>query len=351
MRQRVWLAFFCFCLAISIVKSAPAQSRINSSGTGGINTIKGRIYTSDGKSIDTQIKVRVESQAGSDLSLITDQTGGFVFQNMSPGTYSIVVDAGSNFEIFSETVLIDPDVQAAPVRGAPPVPALAKSFTVPVYLRPKTVAKAVDQQQTGVVNARYADAPLDAVKHYEKGLALDKAGKSDEALNEFRQAVTAYPSLEPAYVETGKIYLKKSRLDDAIKAFSMAVKYDPKDFDAKLNFGVALYNAKRIDDAQKELNEAAMLNASAVWPHYYLGMIFIQKKDLDDAQTQLETARGLKGEKNIPLLHRYLGGVYAAKRLNSQAAAELEKYIKLSPDAKDADRIRQTISELRSNKN
>ena len=351
MKRSVWLAFYCFCWAVALVCSATAQSRVNSSGTGGINTIKGRIYTGDGKAIDTQIKVRVESQAGTALSLITDQTGGFVFQNMSPGSYTVVVDAGPNFEIYSESVQIDPDIQAAPVRGAPPVPQLAKVFTVPVYLRSKTLAKPVDQQQTGVVNARLADAPPDAVKHYEKGLALDKSGKPDQALTEFKQAITAYPALEPAYVEAGKIYLKKSNLDDAINSFGMALKYDPRDFDAKLNYGVALYNAKRIDDAQKELDEAAALNVSAVWPHYYLGMIFIQKKDLDDAQMQMEKAKSLKGDKNIPLLHRYLGGIYAAKRLNAQAAAELEKYIQLSPDAKDADRIKQTIAELKNNKN
>jgi tetratricopeptide (TPR) repeat protein len=276
---------------------------------------------------------------------MTNQSGGFTFTGLGAGTYSIVVDAGDGFEVARESITIDPDIQ-----GAVPIRSIPKTFSVPVYLRPKPGAKK-DNQQTGVVNARFADAPPEAIKHYEKGLALDKANKTDEALSEFKQAISIYPPLEPAYVESGKIYLKKSRLDDAIEAFSMAVRYDPKDFEAKLNYAVALYNNKRLDDAQKALVEAAGLNASAVWPHYYLGLIYIQKRDLDDAQTQLETAKGLKGDNNIPMLHRALGGIYAAKKLNSQAAAELEKYIQLSPDARDADRIRQTIAELRSNKN
>ena len=349
MKLRARSAFLCSLLVCFAASSALSQSRVNSSGTGGINTIKGRIYTSDGKTIDTQIKVRIESQAGSDLTLITDQTGGFVFQNMSPGSYTVVVDAGDWFQIFRETVSIDPDAQVPNTRGSPPTPHFPKVFTVPVYLQSK--GRTASKEKTGVINAKYADAPEDAVKHYEKGLALVRADKLDEALAEFKQAIAIYPGLEPAYVEAGKIYLKKSKLEDAINVFRTAIRYDPKDFDAKLNYAVALYNAKQLDDAQKELTEAAALNASAVWPHYYLGMIFIQRKDYDDAQMQLEAAKLLKGDKNIPLLHRYLGGIYAAKKLNSQAIAELEKYIQLSPNAQDADRIRQTIAELRNNKN
>lgn len=344
MKQRVWLAFLCFCWAVAIVRPTSAQSSVNSSGTGGINTIKGRIFSSNGRSIDTQIKVRLESNSYTELSLITDQNGGFAFTGLSAGTYTVVVDAGDNFEIFRESVIIDPEVKVPYGIVVPPTP---KVFSVPVYLRPRFSTKNAGQQ-TGVVNAKYADVPPDAIKHYEKGLALDKTDKPDEALYEFKQAISIYPGLEPAYVESGKIYLKKSRLGDAIDAFSLAVRYDPTDFEAKLNYAVALYNNKRLDDAQKALVEAAALNASAVWPHYYLGLIFIQKKNLDEAQTQLETAKGLKGDNNIPLLHRYLGGVYAAKKLNRQAAIELEKYIQLSPDARDADRIRKTITELRS---
>ena len=351
MGLRVRSAFLCFILIGFAVLSASSQSRINVSGTGGVNIIKGRIYTSDGRAVDVQIKVAVQTGSGSDLTLITDQSGGFEFHNMGPGPYTVVVDAGDNFEVVKESVYIDEDMRPPTPPGAPPIPPRPKVYTVPVYLRQKVRAATTTQEKPGVVNAKYADVPEDALKHYQKGITLSSAKKMVDALAEFRQAIAIYPSLEPAFVEMGKIYLKQAKLDEAIRAFRTAVGFDPKDFDAKLNYGIALYNSRQADEAQKQLTEASALNAAAVWPHYYLGMIYIQKKDLDDAQTQLETAKGLKGDKNIPLLHRYLGGVYAAKNIKDKAADELEKYIQLSPDAKDADRIRQTIAELRNNKN
>ena len=57
------------------------------------------------------------------------------------------------------------------------------------------------------------------------------------------------------------------------------------------------------------------------------------------------------GDQDFPLLHRYLGGIYVAKQLNKEAVAELETYIHQDPNAKDADRIKQTISDLKTKLN
>ena len=96
-----------------------------------------------------------------------------------------------------------------------------------------------------------------------------------------------------------------------------------------------------------EIEAAARLGI----PHYYLGLLYIQRKAYDPAQAQLETAKQLKGDRNFPLLHRYLGGIYVIKNLNKLAIAELDTYITLDPNSRDADRIRHTISELRAKTN
>src|SRR5438045_1385438 len=161
-----------------------AQSRINSSGNGGLHTIQGRIYSPTGKMIDNTITVRLESMSFGELSLVTDQDGGFVFKALSPGTYTVVVDAGSNFEIVRESVTIDPQIQSSSP-GAPVIPDRPRVFNVPVSLRLKRNA----EQKTGVVNAKLSEVPEDALKHYEKGIALSQEGKGDEAIGELRQAI------------------------------------------------------------------------------------------------------------------------------------------------------------------
>jgi tetratricopeptide (TPR) repeat protein len=76
-------------------------------------------------------------------------------------------------------------------------------------------------------------------------------------------------------------------------------------------------------------------------------LIFISTKRYEDAQQEFELTISNGGE-NLPLAHKYLGGLYMSTHKNQQAADELEKYLKLDPKAPDADRIKGTIKDLRS---
>ena len=100
-----------------------------------------------------------------------------------------------------------------------------------------------------------------------------------------------------------------------------------------------------------ELVSAAFLDRTAVTPHYYLGIVFVMKDDLDIARKAFETARDLKGSKNLPSIHKYLGRIYMAKHLDKEAINELETYINLSPTAKDAENVRRDITDLKKRQN
>jgi regulator of sirC expression with transglutaminase-like and TPR domain len=77
-------------------------------------------------------------------------------------------------------------------------------------------------------------------------------------------------------------------------------------------------------------------------------MMYKEKHQYDIAQKAFETARDLPGGDGFPLLHRYLGGIYIAKGLNKQAITELEKFLQLVPTSPDAEKLRQTIAELKA---
>jgi regulator of sirC expression with transglutaminase-like and TPR domain len=76
-------------------------------------------------------------------------------------------------------------------------------------------------------------------------------------------------------------------------------------------------------------------------------MMLIKWKAYDEAQKELELAIASGGE-NLALAHKYLGGVYLSTHKNKEAADELEKYLKLEPKAPDAEKIRNSIKDLRS---
>src|SRR5688572_8684583 len=90
------------------------QSRTNQSGTGGIHEVRGKVYLPSGQSYDTPIEVELQSSFTS-LKVFTDRAGTFVFQNLAPGSYTVIVNAAEQFEHTREYFTIDPEVP--PPRG------------------------------------------------------------------------------------------------------------------------------------------------------------------------------------------------------------------------------------------
>lgn len=317
------------------------QMRVNQSGTGGINEVRGRIYLPDGSSGNEQIKVELQSNNFSTLSLYTDRGGSFSFQNLAPGAYSVVVEAGERFETFRESFTIDTDAQLGPVRIQP----TPKIITVPVYLRIKNTVRS---EKAAVINAKWGDVSKPAIDAYIKATEKLASKQFSDAESLFRRAISLAPDFAPPYSGLGKLMLMSDNLTEAAEHLKRAAALDPDDFETRLNYGITLLNQRQFSSAESELKAAARLDSTAVTPRYYLGIVFIQTKELDKAQAELEDAKKLAAERSFPLLHRYLGGVYQAKGKNQLAVSELETYLRLAPAAKDADKIRSIIQELKA---
>ena len=317
-----------------------AQTKVNSTGTGGIHQVRGKVYMPNGSATDLSIEVELQSNNFGSLKLRTDASGSFAFENLAPGPYTVIVNAGEQFEVARESVLVDDSIRTP--FPSQPVP---KLLTVPIYLQMKRGART---EETGVINAKWTDISKDAIHSVDKGneAALNK--DLDKAEAAYKKAIEIAPTYAPAYVALGKLYLTQGKLDDAITNLHLAIHYDQSDFDARLTLGVAFLNQKELEGARRELSEAASLNKTAVMPRYYLGLVFLQKHDTNSAKTHLEAAKEMIGDHVFPLLHRYLGVVYAAKEMNKEAVAELETYIKQDPKAKDTDQVKQAIADLKS---
>src|SRR5688500_2539634 len=132
MRSRKLFAIGFF-LALGVVSSSTlGQSRVNSSGTGGLHIIQGRVYLPNGMSLDSPVKVELNSGGVEpSLSVQTDQNGSFKFSGLKPGNYTLVVNAGESFEIAREDITIDGEVQLNKTFAR----STSKSFTVPMYLQ------------------------------------------------------------------------------------------------------------------------------------------------------------------------------------------------------------------------
>ncbi len=71
-----------------------------------------------------------------------------------------------------------------------------------------------------------------------RGMALEKAGQPERALEDYDQAIALDPSYPDAYDNRGLLYQKKGQVDNAIKDFSRSILLDPSSGKAYFNLGV-----------------------------------------------------------------------------------------------------------------
>src|SRR4030095_3279852 len=128
--------------------------------------IQGYVFFPSGRKADTTIIVKLTSLQYGELQAIPDSGGTFTFTNLAPGSYTVVVNVGDEYEMFREDVFIDSDLNLS--RMGIRLPANPQRHTVMVHLQPK-VTPGVGKP--GVVNAALAAVPEKARKLYEKGIA------------------------------------------------------------------------------------------------------------------------------------------------------------------------------------
>jgi len=319
-------------LIVSSAAAAKAQVMPGSSRNGGLPSgegnimLQGRIHFPSGQSATGRtIKVSLESinSFGGGNTAVPDQDGVFRFNGLTPGDYTVVVDAGPEFEKAREPVGIYAGTSGRVVQ-------------VTIQLSPRIDAS----------NPLFAGIPSNALNLYQKGMAAAKKNDSKAAVASLSAAVAAHPNFAIALNDLATQYMLLKEWDKAGETYEALIKLKPNDPAAHMNLGVVAYNQKKMEDAETHFRKALELKSTGPTAHYYLGLILVSTKRYAEAVTEFEAAVANGGE-NLALAHKFLGGLYMNSK-PQQAADELEKYLKLDPKAPDADRIKGTIKDLRS---
>jgi tetratricopeptide (TPR) repeat protein len=156
-----------------------------------------------------------------------------------------------------------------------------------------------------------------------------------------------HPNFGLALNELGVQYLKKGQLDKAAEMLQKVTQLSPEAPEPCLNYGIVLLQQKKFAEAEKQLREAVRKNEYAYTAHLYFGITLIYVKNYTEAEMELRKAVTIGGPK-ASQAHYYLGGLYWQTGKHQQAADELETFLKLEPKAANAEKLRNTIKELRT---
>ncbi|HKO60449.1 MAG TPA: tetratricopeptide repeat protein [Pyrinomonadaceae bacterium] len=335
---------YSLSLCLIFWAGGPAYAQVggvDSTGTGGRHSIKGRVVFPSGQRADVRLKIRLESPGAGDITVFSDVNGSFGFQSLRPGSYTVIIDGGDFFETAREYVFIEPATVSARRSPGTVIP-LARPFTVQVYLRAKPSAPTM----TGVLDATLSALPSKAVNHYRQALQASGQGNNEQAIEQLKLALQEYPNFVLALNELGVQYLKTRQLDKSAATLQTAVSTAPEAFEPRLNYGIVLLNQRKFTEAETQLREALKKNASAVTAHLYLGIALVYLRRYSEAEASLQKCVELGGTR-VGQAHYYLGGLYWRAGDYKRAAESLEQYLLLEPKASNAEQIRATIKDLR----
>jgi len=339
LRSKPCLFILLGILLLPVCVKAQGSGR-SSTGTGGIHIIQGYIFFPSGRRAEGTMIVKLQTYNAGELQVIPDSSGTFIFTALAPGNYTVVVNAGDDYEIARESVYIDTDVNLSRTGGR--VPSTTRRQTVMVHLQ----IKRGTQPKAAVLNAALATVPEKARKLYERGVEQARAEDASKAAASLKEAVTLYPNFPLALNELGVQYLKLRQVDKAVEVLKEACKLNPDAFQSRLNLGIALLESRQFGEGEVQLREATKRNANSATARMYLGIALVRLNKFDDAEKELLVAAEAKSNQ-LSMANYYLGGIYWRKQDYPRAVEQLEKYLLLSPNAPDADRVRDTIRDLR----
>lgn len=97
-----------------------------------------------------------------------------------------------------------------------------------------------------------------------EALAATEAGNYDTALGMLRDILAENPTLTPAYLGIGDIYLLKKDYGNAEPAYARAARLAPRNFDAQYGHGVALQMLRRFAEAVKSYYRALTIEPADI---------------------------------------------------------------------------------------
>jgi tetratricopeptide (TPR) repeat protein len=261
----------------------------------------------------------------------TNENGNFAFRGLPTGSYIISIEKEKEFEPTSDSV----DIRQ--FRGAPPQ---VYTLNIRLALKGRVAAK------PGVLNAELVNVPQRARAYYDNAVEQAKKGNHPEAIEQLKLAIKEYPSFPLAFNELGVQYLKLNQLENADEAFQGALKIAPDAFAALINRGIANVLMKRYGEAVPILRKALAKNEQSAVGHYFLGQALANLGLFEDAEKELLASLKL-GKEEMKEAHRILAIIYTSRGAKKQAADELEAYLKLAPNAPDAEKLKDRIRQLK----
>ena len=234
-----------------------------------------------------------------------------------------------------------PSSQLAALMKRPPSPAVAGgSRPAPKGAAPGVASGSTPLDARGVEGEGAAPPPRPkspAEDLFETGRAQSQAGRYQDAVDSFRQAVKLRPDYAPAYYEMGLALGRQGHWEEALRQLGRAVELSPDDWPAHYRMGLAYKNLGRWQEAVDSLKRALSLTgeryADDVTRIYAaLGDAYFRDGKDDEAVRAFERVLYIRQDRTSEAAAQHgLGVIYLRRKKYDEARSALGEALKLRP--------------------
>ena len=321
-----WLLSVCsvaLLLAV-LVPRAAAQ---------GDGVVRGQILDVTGKPW-ADIGMQLVSDQGAKQETKTDKSGNYSFRGLKPGIYSVFVILPAPNKPYEAKVQVQSGEAKADInfkdvvakQGSAATEQIKKQeeekvkfegmkqhFTAgtalleqerkakeeagkaPADQRDAAKAKVTDLSNQAVAEftaAQKASTDKDTNQHIiwaKLAEAYDLAGRNDDAINAYQQAIALKPDIPGYHNNLGNVQARSGKVDDARASYTKSAELDPPNAaTAWRNFGISLYNAGRLKEAVEPLKKASELDSKNPQVWYLLGAALVGSMETKKNGDKLE---------------------------------------------------------------
>ena len=190
----------------------------------------------------------------------------------------------------------------------------------------------------GTAAAPAAAKPDPAVAAYNEGAELANAGKDAEAIAKIEEAVAAKPDLTAGYQALAKLYVRTKNYDKAIDRANKVLEIDT---DNQEMFGILADSYTAKGDKAKATEYRKKLPADAAAMFNDAAHLINSGKDAE-AEPLLKGA--IAANDKFAQAYYELGMLYVRTQKNADAKVNLQKYLELEPNGKDAPTAKEMLN-------
>jgi tetratricopeptide (TPR) repeat protein len=286
----------------------------------GDGSVRGQILDVTGKPW-ADMGMQLVSDQGAKQETKTDKSGNYSFRGLKPGIYSVFVVLPAPNKPYEAKVQVQSGEAKADInfkdvvakQGSAATEQIKKQeeekvkfegmkqhFTAgtalleqerkakeeagkaPADQRDAAKAKVTDLSNQAVAEftaAQKASTEKDTNQHIiwaKLAEAYDLAGRNDDAINAYQQAIALKPDIPGYHNNLGNVQARSGKVDDARASYTKSAELDPPNAaTAWRNFGISLYNAGRLKEAVEPLKKASELDSKNPQVWYLLGAALV----------------------------------------------------------------------------